>query len=279
MGMMLGSISTSRKIIQIKRPDGSVAASFSVSRPKQKKHKRLNYNFKAVSSQIMLSKTSNNAGKAVTKARGMIAALLRKTFSDDYDDQELEHAIIHARKMERIAKKRVKHLKQEEEIEKKGSSKETEDMMEEAEEKQETQEIEFSEEELQQMMDEYQKMIQESMQELMEQLMQESMEEMQVEMDLDELSEDLGEAVSDMNSEDLERLKKKHRSDEMREIMDADMKYLRAFFNKLEKERQALANGSSNFSGVSLELSGVEMPVAMPEMPVMAEGGNVDLML
>ncbi len=33
---------------------------------------------------------------------------------------------------------------------------------------------------------------------------------------------------------DLERLRKKHRSEEMREIVDADMKYLKSVFQRLE---------------------------------------------
>ena len=116
-----------------------------------------------------------------------------------------------------------------------------------------------------------------------QELMQESMEQLMQEARMEELSEEFSEAVYEMEPEDLEKLKKKHRTDEMREIADADMKYLRAVFNKLEKERQALASGAKNFaanipSGVSLELSGLDMPVDMPEIPPAAEGGSVDVM-
>lgn len=276
MGIMIGSMNN-RKVVQIKNLDGSVAATVSISKPYQKKTKRLNYNFKAVSAQIMLSKTSNSAGKAVTKARGTIAMLLRKVRSGEYEDLDLQHAIIHARKMERIAKKREKHLKQEEEIEQKGKSAETEDMLTEELEEQEVaeEELELSEEEIQKLLEEYAELMQQSMQETMEELMQETT--------LEELSDELSGAVHEMDPEDFEALKKKHRSDEMKEIMDADMKYLRAVFNKLEKERQALASGAKSFSdaasGVSLELSGLDIPVDMPEMPVAVEGASVDLMV
>ena len=77
MGMMIGVTNTGRAVIQIKKPDGTVAGSISFSKPGQKKTKKLNYNFKAVSAQILLSKTSNSARKAVTKARGTVAMLLR----------------------------------------------------------------------------------------------------------------------------------------------------------------------------------------------------------
>lgn len=281
MGMMVGRSNPNKRVIQIKNFDGSVAGTISISKSSKKKTKRLNYNFKSVSSQILLAKTSNSAGKAVTKARGMVAMLLRKSSSGEYDSQELEHAVIHARKMERIAKKRMRHLKQEEEIEQKGKSAEAEDeLMDGLEESsaEEEEELELSEEELQRLMEEYEEL----MQEPMEEMMQESMEELMQQASLEELSEEFCGAVYEMEPEDLEQLKKKHRSDEMREIMDADMKYLRAVFQKLEKERQELSSGIKSFaempSGVSLEISGLEMPVDVPQMPVEAAGGSIDVM-
>ncbi len=74
-----------------------------------------------------------------------------------------------------------------------------------------------------------------------------------------------------MSPEDLELLKKKHRSEEIRDIMDANRKYLRAMFEQLAREKQELSNG------VSLQLSGTEMPVQM-EAPIMTEGGTIDVM-
>ncbi|MDE6201993.1 MAG: hypothetical protein K2G19_00790, partial [Lachnospiraceae bacterium] len=80
----------------------------------------------------------------------------------------------------------------------------------------------------------------------------------------------------------IERLKKKHRSDELREIMEADMKYLRAMFDKLAKEKQENSSGVSSYNyeaaeAVSLEIGGMEMPVDVSGMPAMAEGGNLDI--
>ncbi len=199
MGMMVGS-NTKNRVIQIKNLDGSVAGTISVSKSAPKKKKRLNYNFKSISSQILLSKTSNSAGKAVTKARGTIAMLLRKVRSGDYDDQDLEHAIIHARKMERIAKKRMRHLKQEEEIEQKGKSAEFEDeVLDGLEESSEDEAVlELSEEELQRLMEEYEDLMQESM----EEMMQESMQELLEEASLEELSEEFCGAVYEMEPEE-----------------------------------------------------------------------------
>ena len=276
MGMMIGGTNTSRAVIQIKKPDGTVAGSIRFSKPSQKKTKKLNYNFKAVSAQILLSKTSNSARKAVTKARGTVAMLLRKVSLGEYDDLDLEHAIIHARKMERIAKKREKHLKQEEQIEQKGKTEETEDLiMEELEERSaEEEELELTEEELQRLMEEYEQLMKESMEDLAEEMAEDF---------IDELSKEYTGAVYAMEPQELEELKQKHRSDEMRAIADADMKYLRAMFNKLEKEKQAVSSGANNFSnapaGVSLEISGLDIPVEMPPVPEIVQGTNIDFSL
>lgn len=276
MGMMIGGMYSNKRVIQLKKPDGTVAATVSFSRAKQKKTKRLNYNFKSVSSQILLAKTANSAGKVVTRARGTVAMLLRKVGSGDYDDTDLRHAILHARKMERIAKKREKHLKQEEDIEQKGKTQEQEDMLTEELQNQEEQEeeLELSEEELKRLFEEYQDLMRESMEDMLR--------EAAMETECEELCEEFTGAVYEMEPEDLEKLKKKHRTDEMREIMDADLKYLRAVFQKLEKERQALNSGAKNFSdmsgGVSLEIAGLDLPVDMPEVPEIIQGSNIDAM-
>lgn len=99
-GNVVGTIRTSR--------------SSKSSNNSKKKKKPLQYNFKQISSQIMLSKTPANARRVLTKARGKVAELLKKQSSGNFDDRELRAAIVHAKKMERIAKKRMKHLQQEE---------------------------------------------------------------------------------------------------------------------------------------------------------------------
>ena len=79
--------------------------------------------------------------------------------------------------------------------------------------------------------------------------------------------------------EDLEKIKKKHRSDELREIMEADMKYLKAMINKLERERQELSTQNFSAPSVTLEISGVQMPVQTMEAPVTPEGEVIDVSL
>ena len=56
-----------------------------------------------------------------------------------------------------------------------------------------------------------------------------------------------------------------------------DMNYLKAVFNKLQKEKEEASRGNCSVEGVSLEISGAEIPVQAAEMPVVAEGGSIDL--
>ena len=87
-----------------------------------------------------------------------------------------------------------------------------------------------------------------TLQDLLEQcreLMQEAMEELEDLSSMSELSEELmlARADGEMDPEDLEQLKKKHRAEELREIMEADMRYLKAMFDRLAKEKQQQSSG------------------------------------
>ena len=132
-------------------------------------------------------------------------------------------------------------------------------------------------------------MSEEELRKLMEDLkdaMEEAMTESEMRLsdsDADLALEEIAE--KNMDEADLELLKKKHRSDELREIAEADMKYLKAVFDKLAKEKQEASSGISRDSGasqspgVSLELGGMNTPVQAAEVPVAAEGGNFDAMI
>lgn len=277
-----------RTRIEMRRADGTSAGSISITKTDKKKTKKLQYNFKDISTRIMQSKTSGNASRVLSSARSRVAMLKRKQQSGEYDDQELRHAIIHAEAIARVAKKRMKHLREEENAKRQGGPCEAE-----LEDKQENEEIEQLiadgnpeemrrdvQEELQKLKREYQKLMRES-QKLMEDSMQESG-------GLEELSEEIASAASDdMDPADLELMKKKHRAKEMREIMEADMKYLKAVFDKLAREKQENSSGgvggmsdssAAIDSGVALELGGADIPVQAPPVDAAAlvEGRMID---
>lgn len=233
----------------------SMAKAIQVQKKKSNKKKKLNYNYRKISKQITMNNTSTGARRVITKAREEVVSLLRKQMSGKYDETDLRHAIIHARKMERVARRKKKHLEEEEKakatgkglIEEGGGSGEDEQMkkLEESMENLNGEELERMEE----LLEEY------------EELMQEMEETGGVN---DIMKEYMGVSEQEMTPEEVDNLRKKHRADEMKDIVEADMKYLKALFNKLERERQEGVQqvfGQDTNSAVSLEIQGVDVPV------------------
>lgn len=300
-GMTVGKItgtSNGYMKLELYNRDGSYAGTMTVSTSKtktsktkstsktgQKKFKKLQYNFKRLSNQVMRTKTSVNAKQLITKAKFQIADLRAKLISGDYNYEEVHNALIHAEKIARVAKKRMKHLEEEEYIEKTGRKQEFsyEDMK----EKQDEQDDEIldttgmSQEELEQLVQE----LQEEMEKLESEL-EKAMKETE-----NLMEEFVQGSNSQMDPKDLEELKKRHRSEELRDIMKADMEYLKALFNRLSREKESAGkssydssgnsdNSSGNISGVSLEIGGVSVPVeTSAEAPaeVTVAGANVDV--
>ncbi len=283
-----GNTVTTRTILR--RADGTCMGTISVTKPARKKTRRLNYNFKEISAMILRTKTSGSARQVAARARGKVALLKQRLKCGEYDDKELESAIIHAEKMERVARKRMRHL-QEEEMAKRGGpcfgelEEECKEPVPQQEEESEEPELDSRQQEA--VLRERQQELQREMQRMMQELMEETQREMAEFSDMEELSDALGGKSANLDPEDLKELKRKHRLEEQREIMEADMAYLKALFNKLAQEKQQTSGsiGSENSgnergggyeSGVSLELGGMEMPVDPAQAPAMPEGGSID---
>ncbi len=295
MSMMLGISVSNKKRLEIRDKSGKVTGSITVTKGKMSQavvKKRLPYSFKEISTRLLKTKKSGNAHQVLISARQKVVSLRLMYKGGVYDDDEVFAALMHAQAIVRVAKKREKHLEEEERAEKKIEKDGTfceadlEEKTEEATDKQ------MQKEERQQTKA---KMDMQRMQKLMEQyerMMQEAMKELERLDDMDELSEEMGiDGEISMDPADLDLMKKKHRADEMRAIMEADMKYLKFMFDKLEKEKQSNNNSISSFSydnngnnggngnnGVSLELGGVDIPVeAAPDAMTIVEGGAVDV--
>ena len=135
----------------------SYADQLKASRTKAKEtsleKKKLQYNFKKISSQIVRSKNSVSARKAVQAAKREIMRLKRLKANGEYDEEEVQLAIDHAKAMEKVAKKKVAHLEQEEMVERahKGAGAALEEIQENKEESDDetgSEEAEISKEEL-----------------------------------------------------------------------------------------------------------------------------------
>ena len=262
------------------------AQKLSASRAKTEKSslekKKLQYSFKKISSQIIRSKTSVSARKAVQAAKREINRLKRLKGSGEYDEEELQLAIDHAKAMEKVAKKKVSHLEQEEMIERNGQGLSGElDEIEEKDKPQEEKEAEEPEEypegevpedeayDIQESMEDYQYEMALQMQEMQEAMkeqqqisaeefanstddmtdqLMDAMDEMMEDMDLTELAESTFAPDPNMSEDDLKMLKIKHRYKELKEIAEADKEYLKGI---MEHEKSKAASGISGAMGGS----------------------------
>lgn len=237
--------------------------------------KKLKYDFKAISAQILRSKTSLNAKQVAGKARRAVLRLKREKQSGGYDEEELQAAISHAQAMERIAKKKARHLQQEELIHVDDSEQSTTvnpyeatktDVTDDREyteewdakasvemtadsEAEETIEIQefiqamddrlFSEEMLDQFMDEF----------------GEAMEGLLEEAGLGDVLEDLIDVPEQtMSKNDFKTYQQKHRLEEQKAMAKADAEYMKAVFEKYQEARSnavSLSVGSVGFGGGS----------------------------
>lgn len=77
------------------------------------KKKALRYSYKKVSGSVMRAKTLSQASSALTSAISNLNSLKRKSMTGKYDEDEIEIALKHAKKMVRTAKKKMNHLKYE----------------------------------------------------------------------------------------------------------------------------------------------------------------------
>lgn len=221
--------------------------------------KSVKYQFKNISSQIVRAKTSTSARQAVGRAEREVLRLKREKMKDGVDTAEIDAAINHAKAMERVARRKVKHLEQEEMAEASGGKgividEEEADISEnkgenineklEAEKAAENYEAYEAYEAREASMEE--------MSELSEELMEDMSREMQELMEdtgLEELNDALSVNTTDMEPEDLKMLKIKHRNKEMKDIVKADSEYLKAVFDHLEAAKSAAVSGGGMPSG------------------------------
>ncbi|MBR4573697.1 MAG: hypothetical protein IKO16_02190 [Lachnospiraceae bacterium] len=207
--------------------------------------KKLKYSFKKISSKIISSKTSTSAREAVSQAKREVEKLKKAARTGKYDPEEIQAALDHAKAMERIARKKVKHLEEEEMArrcsqgsgggntpavdtegldDKKDPVREEIDgirkELKEIDDRAENEEYIESENVTNEMID----TITDGMEEMLD-----AIEE------LNDLLNELTQNVTDMDPEDIRSMEIKHRNKEMKEITKADAEYLKAMFEHYEQ--------------------------------------------
>ena len=259
--------------------------------------KKLKYQFKNISSKILRSKTSQAAKQAAGQARREVLRLKRQKQNSDSDSEEIDAAIAHAQAMERVAKKKAKHLEEEEMVKAAGgicqgdriSEEETKDVQDaEAENAQNEEEMsaEGSADEvsgdlsayeyaadsydisdyIDLGMDEFYAQAGDFMSEMsdftseMMQEMSDSLRDLMEEMGLDVEADTVVSVNREMDPADLKMMKIKHRNKEMKDIVKADAEYLKAVFDHLEKMKDnvVIPTGTS----FSADAVGVGVPAA-----------------
>lgn len=274
------------KRYEIKDQEGKTVGSFSVRQKlRNAKKKSPGYDYRELSNKIMKACTPYSAGQAAASARIKIASLAKKLYTGEYDDQEIKNAIIHAKRMERAAKKRLKNM-QDEEMErqiqkKKERDEKTREKLAEKSKKKKVKKDgrELSESEIRTLI----RKIQESLRQLQSNTEKvEEPRELSPSKTPNNHSKKSGE--SSANKVEMERKRKKHRLEEIQDVMKADMEYLRNKLTKMERDRVSSSPGvdfsesSASFDGgVSLELGGVSMSVPETSVPAPSEGGSVDV--
>ena len=255
--------------------------------------KKLKYQFKNISSKILRSKTSQAAKQAAGQARREVLRLKRQKQNSDSDSEEIDAAIAHAQAMERVAKKKAKHLEEEEMVKAAGGiwqgdricEEETKDVQDaEAENAQNEEEMsaEGSADEVSGDLSAYEYAadsydisdyndlgmdafyaqagdFMSEMSDFTSEMMQEmsdSLRDLMEEMGLDVESDTVVSVNREMDPADLKMMKIKHRNKEMKDIVKADAEYLKAVFDHLEKMKDNMVIPTGGGMSLSAGSSG-----------------------
>ena len=255
--------------------------------------KKLKYQFKNISSKILRSKTSQAAKQAAGQARREVMRLKRQKQSGNYDDDEIQAAIDHAKAMERVAKKKAKHLEEEELAKAAGGiwqgekvctdeePREVKDTEAETDAEEGYEDEAYEEEYDYPQLDEFLLQtgdLMAAMSDFTSEMMQElsdGMRDIMEEMGIDELSDTMLSVKKDIDPADLKMMKIKHRNKEMKDIVKADAEYLKAVFDRLEKMKDnpvipsgggmSLSAGSTGMS-FSADAAGIGVPTVPASM-------------
>ena len=218
--------------------------------------KKLNYNPMQIANKILRAKTSLSAGNAVLSARRKVVELKRKLFAGQADSDEVQTALIHAERMELVAKRKKRALENEELVER---VQEQDGRREDRESESDTLErnrVMAREDQIADAEDAVFEKRQEAVDEVMEELAARG-EEVTKELTetLSKLGEELIAELEDqmealqgmeilnphMSEEKLEEVKRKHRAAEERAIMKANMEYFKTTMKHAEASKGSMS--------------------------------------
>ena len=248
---------------------------------KEKVKLRTNYNYKEVAGKIQRAKTSVSAGQAVISAKRKVVEIKRKISAGDGDAEDLQLALTHAKRMEMAARKKKHHLELEEiaanNIQRDENASRQEETVkaikdslvnagEEAVSKQEDEIFEEREalaEEVAECTAEAPEAFSEDMvsdlNEMISRMDEETLEELEKAM---EFFEDMEILDPHMTREDLDGLKRKHRVEEQKAMLKADMDYLKGMIKHQMNRSDAAMGIKGNVFGFDAAFSSGDLSAA-----------------
>lgn len=256
------------------------------SKKEKEAKKPSTYNYKEIASKILRAKNSISAGQAYLSAKRKVLEIKRKISNADGDAEELQLALTHAKRMEMAARSKKHHLELEEQATNCRKLDEKQDKLEEAssdmttamiseEEEEVTEQEDAIFEEREEMLEEATAEMEENGEELSDEMLSElnemiaefGEEELEMLEEAMEMLEDLEMLDPHMTEEELEELKRKHRTAEQKAIMKADMDYLKGMIkHQMEKGGDILGLNSSGTPAASTFSAAVPqtMDVSVP---------------
>lgn len=188
---MAGATLTVRNTAPKKTGVGSFSKSSST-----KSKKKLNYNSREISAQLMRAKKARNASNVLASAKTKVSTLQRCLGTGQYDDGEVRIAITHAKRMVKAAQMKVRNLKEEESQQRKYERKKS------SEEQQKKSEVK--------------RRVHQKEQELAQKVSIEEMQQVQREKE---------------RRLEMAKRRRMHRNQEQNKISEADMRYLQETIN------------------------------------------------
>ena len=268
---------------------GELQKSRSAESSKSKKQtKKYTYNPQDVSNKILRAKTSLSAAQAIRSARRKVQEVRRKLASNEENPEEIQLALSHALRMEIAAKKKKHNLEQEERVEMQQKQDERADKLEESRDSMKNamvfaaeDEVAEAEDQVFESRDEATIAVSEAMSESGEELSEEEMAEFTEQIaemgdellseleDMMDMLEDMEVLDPHMSKEELEEVKRKHRSAEEKAILKANMDYLKGMMklSQIDKSAGTASHGSNHFSETSFlgtgQVAGVSINSAL----------------
>ena len=261
----------------------------STEKTKYQPKKKLNYNPMQIANKILRARTSLAAGNAVLSARRKLVELKRKLLGDQADSDEVQTALIHAERMELVAKRKKRALENEELVERVQAQDSRNEDRESDLEEIERNRVMAEEDKIADAEDEIFEKRQEAIDEAMEELAARGEE---ITEELNETLADLGEdliaeledqmeALQDMeilnphmSEEKLEEVKRKHRAAEERAILKANMEYFKA---TMKHTASAKDNGFAASGAGTGGVSNMAIPSAAEIAGVSADAPAVSI--